>query len=48
MRDYLVRNHGLTPERLIAGGMGEAEPVAGNDTEAGRRSNRRVEVYLEP
>jgi outer membrane protein OmpA-like peptidoglycan-associated protein/predicted nucleic acid-binding Zn-ribbon protein len=48
VRDYLVRTHGLTPERLIAGGMGEAEPVAGNDTEAGRRSNRRVEIYIEP
>ena len=48
VRDYLVRNHGLLPERLLAGGMGEAEPVASNDTEAGRRSNRRVEIYIEP
>jgi chemotaxis protein MotB len=48
VREYLVRNHDMTPERLIAGGMGEAEPVASNDTEIGRRSNRRVEIYIEP
>lgn len=27
-------------------GMGEANPVATNDTEAGRQENRRVEVYI--
>jgi outer membrane protein OmpA-like peptidoglycan-associated protein len=48
VRAYLVRHHGVAPKRLVAGGMGEAEPVAGNDTEAGRRANRRVEVYPEP
>jgi chemotaxis protein MotB len=48
VREYLVRNHDMTLERLIAGGMGEAEPVASNDTETGRRSNRRVQIYIEP
>ena len=27
-------------------GMGESNPVASNDTEAGRQENRRVEVYM--
>ena len=27
-------------------GLGEANPVADNSTEAGREQNRRVEVYL--
>ena len=27
-------------------GMGEANPVADNSTEAGRQENRRVEVYM--
>jgi flagellar motor protein MotB len=26
--------------------MGETEPLAGNDTEAGRQANRRVEVAI--
>ena len=32
--------------KLDARGFGEALPQACDDTEAGRRSNRRVEVWL--
>jgi len=35
-------------DRVITVGMGEARPVATNDTEAGRQSNRRVELTLVP
>lgn len=35
-------------DRIITVGMGEARPVATNDTEAGRQSNRRVELTLVP
>jgi len=34
--------------RLATSGKGESEPVASNTTEAGRRANRRVEIYVEP
>lgn len=34
---------GAPAERLSAGGVGDAQPVAGNDTEAGRFRNRRIE-----
>lgn len=34
---------GAPAERLTAGGVGDARPVAGNDTEAGRFRNRRIE-----
>jgi outer membrane protein OmpA-like peptidoglycan-associated protein len=37
---------GVAPERLSARGIGAARPVATNATSAGRRENRRVEVYL--
>jgi len=37
---------GLDPERLRAAGLAETVPVASNDTEAGRRANRRVELVL--
>lgn len=35
---------GLDPGRIAAAGKGESEPIAGNEDEAGRALNRRVEV----
>jgi outer membrane protein OmpA-like peptidoglycan-associated protein len=37
---------GIDSERISTRGYGEAFPVAGNDTAAGRKSNRRVEIVL--
>jgi len=37
---------GVARTRLATSGKGEAEPVATNDTEAGRQQNRRVEVAI--
>jgi outer membrane protein OmpA-like peptidoglycan-associated protein len=46
VRDYLVRK-GISAARLRVKGMGEAEPVASNDTPEGRAQNRRVELLVE-
>ena len=43
--DFLVRQ-GVDAGRIQAAGLGEAEPVASNETEAGRQENRRVEVAI--
>lgn len=45
VKRYLV-DHGIEPERLTTRGFGESEPVATNDTEAGRAQNRRVELEV--
>lgn len=37
---------GIDASRLSASGHGEASPVASNDSDAGRRSNRRVEIVF--
>jgi outer membrane protein OmpA-like peptidoglycan-associated protein len=37
---------GVSRARLRGAGRGETEPVAGNDTDAGRQKNRRVEVAI--
>ena len=38
----------LRLQRVLAEGKGEADPVASNGTVDGRRTNRRVEVRIEP
>ena len=38
--------HGIAPERVSAEGFGKQRPIAENGTQAGRRKNRRIEVYL--
>jgi len=45
--NYLV-SQDIPAERLVTVGRGELEPRAGNDTEAGRQLNRRVEIYVKP
>ena len=44
-RDYLV-SRGVASNRFQIDGRGSREPVASNDTEAGRARNRRVEIFL--
>ena len=44
-RDYLV-SRGVATNRITIDGRGAREPVASNDTEAGRARNRRVEIFL--
>jgi outer membrane protein OmpA-like peptidoglycan-associated protein len=41
-----LRSQGVSGSRAEAVGRGEAEPLASNDTEAGRQENRRVEVAI--
>ena len=43
VRGWLTKN-GIAPKRLKAMGYGEENPVANNETEAGRSANRRVEL----
>tara|TARA_R100000900_G_scaffold66106_1_gene52779 strand:+ start:43698 stop:44396 length:699 start_codon:yes stop_codon:yes gene_type:complete len=38
----------VSPARLVAVGYGASRPLAENSTEAGRRSNRRVELLIRP
>jgi outer membrane protein OmpA-like peptidoglycan-associated protein len=45
VRAYLV-NEALDPTAITAIGYGKSNPVAGNDTAAGRQQNRRVEIII--
>ena len=44
-RNFLT-GAGLEAGRVRAMGRGEEEPIASNDTEAGRQANRRVEIAI--
>lgn len=45
VKAYFISN-GVSSSRLFTQGMGEANPVASNDTDAGRAQNRRVEFAI--
>ena len=41
-----LRSQGVSGSRIATRGLGETEPIATNETEAGRQANRRVEVAI--
>jgi len=45
VRDYIVAQ-GVPGSSVKATGFGMADPVASNDTPAGRQQNRRVEIVV--
>lgn len=45
---YLQEHFGVDPRRLTAGGRGEWNPLAGNDTELGKQRNRRTQIIITP
>lgn len=46
--DYLMEDQGVSSKRMTYEGKGIHEPVADNQTEAGRALNRRVEILILP
>lgn len=47
VKEVLIAQFGIDPERLNAIGYGESQPRATNDTAAGRQLNRRVVAVVE-
>ena len=44
----LQTNFGVDPKRLTAGGRGEYNPIASNDTPEGKARNRRTQIIITP
>ncbi|MGX5817666.1 OmpA/MotB family protein [Chitinophaga lutea] len=44
----LQTTYGVDPKRLTAGGRGEYNPIASNDSEDGRTRNRRTQIIITP
>ena len=45
---YLQDHFWVNPKRLTAGGRGEYNPIATNDTELGKQRNRRTQIIITP
>ena len=43
--EYLVKR-GVSDSRLVSEGLGDSQPIATNETEQGRRQNRRTELEI--
>lgn len=46
VKNYLVQQHGMDPNRFIVIGNGPDQPVASNNTDAGKAQNRRTDFEL--
>lgn len=44
----LQNKYGVDPKRMTAGGRGEYNPIADNDTETGKMRNRRTQIIITP
>ena len=44
----LQTTYGVDPKRLTAGGRGEYNPIADNNTDAGKVKNRRTQIIITP
>ena len=44
-RDYLIK-YGISKNRILTWARGSLAPIATNDTESGRKANRRIEIEL--
>ena len=43
---FFLDRHGFTPQKISITGYGEYRPVADNNSDAGRKQNRRVDIVL--
>ena len=46
VRDYLIKEAGVSSSKITVVGHGKADPVADNKTAEGRAKNRRVEISI--
>jgi outer membrane protein OmpA-like peptidoglycan-associated protein len=46
VKRWLTEREAIAADRFVTRGAGESRPVAGNDDEAGRQKNRRVEAVI--
>ena len=48
LQKYMINTMRIRSYRVIATGYGETNPVANNETAAGRAKNRRIDIVIKP
>lgn len=48
LQKYMIKTMRIRSYRVIATGYGETNPVANNETAAGRAKNRRIDIVIKP
>lgn len=48
VQQYMINAMRIPSYRLIATGYGETRPVASNETQSGRKRNRRIDIVIRP
>jgi outer membrane protein OmpA-like peptidoglycan-associated protein len=48
LQQYMINAMRIPSYRVIATGYGETNPVANNETAAGRAKNRRIDIVIKP
>jgi len=48
VRQYLLANLQVDQSKILAIGYGETKPIANNETQDGRKKNRRIDVVINP
>ena len=48
VRNYMVERLQVSPGRVTAIGYGDSRPIAKNESEEGRRQNRRIDLVITP
>ncbi len=46
VKDHIINNYSISPERIVTIGHGKAFPIADNSSAVGRSLNRRVEITI--
>lgn len=46
LKRMFVKEYYMDKDRITTEGFGETEPISSNETEEGRRKNRRVEIHI--